>query len=366
MRFGASRASGLSPFLLEGQRLPWVQEYKYLGVVIDPSLCLRGHVKHLRERAHARFWQVCGWARREGLPLAIARKLVDAYVIPGCLFGAELLCPNSRRMGELLRLQREIGRYLLASAHAPNVVVQGDLAWSSWDFLAIERAANLVSRLTSASDMRLAVRVFHYARTIPSSWCGAICTQLQSLGVSLPWCSSVNVGCPIAVRRAYLRCSVRPVLAAADTVRWRQNLNNMRDSALQRYGRCMGHPVVSAAHSWRVNPAHALAWGRVRSGSSVLGADRISRHACGSSQCALCGHHLGDLAHFLMHCPNVATARNSWWGMVGFAFGGQPLEHIDTEAVLAFFCFSSHREVAWAAANARFAHAIECAHSQRM
>ena len=70
----------------------------------------------------------------------------------------------------MLRLQREVGRYLLASAHAPGAVVQGDLGWTSWDFLALERAANLVSRLASASDMRLAVRVFLYARNKPSSW----------------------------------------------------------------------------------------------------------------------------------------------------------------------------------------------------
>ena len=364
MELFPNTASGQSPFVLDGQQMPWVTEYRYLGVLIDNRLSLCGHIRHLRSRAHAKFWQLCGWARREGLPLHVLHKIVHAYVMPACLFGSELLCASPQRCADITRLQREIGRYLLCSAHAPNTVVQGDLAWASWDFVALERAANLLSRLAAAPASRLAVRVFEYARHVPTSWCSKICCWLRQIGICLPWAYGIGSGCPPSHRRAYLHRAVRPALAAADCVRWRSALCSAVDPALQRYARSAANPTLPFAHSWRVQPAHAFAWGRVRSGSSVVGADRIARHLRGHSRCALCNNERGDLAHLLQFCPSLAVARARWWDNTFGAFPGQALVDVPAQDVVDFFCCPSHATLPWVIACARYAYDIELAHDR--
>lgn len=63
MAFFAANRSGNSPFTLSARQLPWVSQYRYLDVHVDQRLTLRPLIQHLRDLAHALFWQVCGWAR---------------------------------------------------------------------------------------------------------------------------------------------------------------------------------------------------------------------------------------------------------------------------------------------------------------
>ena len=343
--------------------MPWVSEYRYLGVRLNRTLSLAPHVRYLRNRANALFWQVCGWARRESLPLPCLLQLVSAYVVPACTYGSELLCGLPARMAALSSVQRELGRYLLQSPHAPNCVVQGDVGWQSWDILTLERAAGLLSRLQCAPTDRLAVRVYRYALRVPGSWCHTVQMQLVAAGIPLPSDWGLNPGAPPGLRSSYVRDCVRPALHRADVRRWRDALSMYADTALQLYRRCVPHPIVSDVHTWRVPIRSAMAWGRLRSGSSCLGADRPARHARASSSCVLCGAVRGDAAHCVVTCPVLSVPRDTWWRTVWPAFAGRAFPALSSEELLLFFFAQSPTHSNYGSACAAFAFAIERAHS---
>lgn len=365
MDFFGSAPSGLSPFSLGGQSLPWVSEYRYLGIYVNRSLSLHPHVLHLRSRGLALFWQVCGWARREALPLPCLLRLFQSYVVPACTYGSELFCDLIPRCSAFSAVQRELGRYLLQSAHAPNAVVQGDLAWPSWDLLALERAACLLSRLQCASPDRLAARVFRFAVRVPGSWSHAVRSRLLDSGVPPPAVWGLDADMPANWRRTYMRSCVQPALRAFDVHRWQSAISQSADPALRSYSLLVPIPAVSSVHAWGIPIRFAAAWGRIRSGSSCLGAHRPARHARLSSSCLLCNAAHGDAIHCIVHCPALRAQRQLFWRVVWPAFRGRALSELLPAELLHFFFAPLQSVLRYSLACAAFAFAIERAHSVR-
>ena len=357
--FGGPR-SGVSPFVLAGSPLPWVPSYRYLGVHLDSGLTLRPHLVAMRVRALATFWQVCSWSRRERLPLASLTHFVHAYVIPSCLYGSELVHLSAARVADLERLQREIGRFMLQSACAPNAVVQGDLGWRSWRFLAMERAASLLGRLASLPASRLASRVFGLARVTQGCWSHDSLQSLAALGIESPEAFGLSQGSPAAWRRRYVSEVVQPRLLAADVAHWRADMARYSDAALVTYAQSVPHARLSLVHSWGTPPHHAAAWGRLRSGSSSLGAQRVSRHVTGSVACRLCGGAIGDLRHCLLACPALSQARGVWQSRLAAALGLSSPYVFSADVSLQLFLSPS--SVRLASVHAAFAWEIEFAH----
>lgn len=58
-----------APFVLSGTELPYVDEYKYWGVVLDKKLMFAAHARHLVQRGEARMAQRLALGIRERLPL---------------------------------------------------------------------------------------------------------------------------------------------------------------------------------------------------------------------------------------------------------------------------------------------------------
>ena len=66
MIFGPVRSRPSCRVCLSGQPLPVLSSYRYLGVVLTPSLRWDAHVAHLVSRGHRLFAQCVSWARSEG------------------------------------------------------------------------------------------------------------------------------------------------------------------------------------------------------------------------------------------------------------------------------------------------------------
>ena len=356
MSFFGGSATGESPFRLAGTILQFVEEYRYLGVVLDRRLTFAAHSRMLQERALRTFFQCTAWAKRERLPLTVIEKLVSAYVIPACLYGTELMCCTPARMRELDACQRRIGRFLLHSSAAPNCVVLGDLGWRPWSSLVLQRAIGLVCRLASAPAGSLSQQVFSVAVDLPNTWCHSIAAAAVHHHIPLPRECGIAAGSDHAVRGRYMRNEVGPRLAAGDLASWRMGIASAADPALQLYATIVRTPLIAPVHNLQILPHYAAAWARLRSGSSWLSAHRVSRHVRGDATCTLCGSGNGDVWHALTTCPAVAQARASWLAVVG-----NRIPSTSREPMLQYFFAALHQPMYALAAHAAFAYAIETA-----
>ena len=95
----AAMIFGPQSVTLGGVALPVVSEYKYLGVVLSPTLSWAAHVQHVVDRGNRLFAQRVSWCRAERLPLHTASSIFLAYVLPIIAWGSEFLtaspaCPQ--------------------------------------------------------------------------------------------------------------------------------------------------------------------------------------------------------------------------------------------------------------------------------
>ena len=228
------------------------------------------------------------------------------------------------------------------------VTLAGDLGlhWLS------SAAFGLFSWILCARPGRLVNCVATFALDSPRSWMGRVAASLSALGVD--WFRHIGRGCPSSARSRFLRCVVRPLLAAKDLAAWHSLITNTSDPDLYTYGSLAIRPAVASVHGPRCSPAPAAAWGRLRSGSSCSAAHRVPWHVNGSGVCTLCGHATCDTFHLVAVCPHLSMQRASWWASVDTGFHGQSPSDLSPPVLLAFM-FNSQAPPGLAALHAGFA-----------
>ena len=351
--------SGVSPLWLGCQPLPWVEEYRYLGILIDRGLTLKSHIRERGAKAQAAFFACCGWAHRERVPVSTVVRFFQVHVLPVALWGVELAAFSDCRMRELDSWQRRLGRWLLRDHRAPSAIVLGDLGWWPWSSLALERAVSLWCRLRQLGAPRPSVAIADASGSAALGWARAVSLALDYLGAPLP-VADVAMRGPTG-RRQYLQRSVRPLLAARDCRQWRASMQGYQDPALVEYAQCVTAPALAPPHSSPAPPAHASAWCRIRHGGSTLPSHRAGRHRS-SGVCSLCGSASGSTAHAILECTALAERRSLWWERVRACAPWLELPVSCSQAVLRWF-FGPCTMPAVAAAHAAFAYAVEFAYA---
>ena len=153
MIFGPARSRPSCRVCLSGQPLPVVSSYRYLGVVLTPSLRWDAHVAHLVSRGHRLFAQCVSWARSEGLSVSFAHFLLATYVFPSAMYGTEFVGDCARSLAQLDLAQRRWGRHLLGwPAGTPCAAVLYELALLDSLRVATGRSLSLFGRLHTLSS----------------------------------------------------------------------------------------------------------------------------------------------------------------------------------------------------------------------
>ncbi|CAE8632921.1 unnamed protein product [Polarella glacialis] len=80
-----------NPFQLQGQAVPFVSSFRYLGVVFHSSGRWREHAEHLCCRGQRRFYQFLAWSENRQLHTGFRESLLTSCVLPSVLFGSEFL-----------------------------------------------------------------------------------------------------------------------------------------------------------------------------------------------------------------------------------------------------------------------------------
>ena len=227
--------------------------------------------------------------------------------------------------------------------------------------MAFQRACGLLCRLAASRPGSLSQQVCATVECSHGTWMQATLAGMARRGVPSPASAGIGPGSSHSARSRYMRTEVYPRLETMDLVMWRQQVAASADPALQVYASLVPRPAISSMHCWRVAPHFAVSWARLRSGSSWLSADRISRHASGHNICSLCSADVGDSWHALAACPALAHARSVWWGRVGDAFDGMLPLQLARQSLLQFFFDVASQSPASLSAHAAFAAAIESA-----
>ena len=122
------RHQRLDSFTLGNQILPFVDSYRYLGVVFSTNGRWSRHVDHMIKRSNQRFAACVAWAQREKLHLAWTTRLFKVYVLDVFLFGASLIAADAVALRSLDHQLRKLGRRLLGwPSGSPIAAVFGEL-----------------------------------------------------------------------------------------------------------------------------------------------------------------------------------------------------------------------------------------------
>jgi len=105
---------------LQGQALPVVEEYTYLGIQFNSRLDLKEVVK-ARELKARRALEACrGFLRTKSIPVHIRRQVLRALVMPVATFGGELFGNNVALVNPLQKVMDEATRMLAGMACRSN------------------------------------------------------------------------------------------------------------------------------------------------------------------------------------------------------------------------------------------------------
>jgi hypothetical protein len=126
---GRRRSTVIESFYLGERELPFTQEYKYLGVMMDGGKGTKIRRKAVLKRANGAFWRAWGLGiGKDEMSAKAAAKLWEVLVMPVLEYGAEL---ESGHWDEAERLQRMAGRLILGVGNSvADEVVLGELGWA--------------------------------------------------------------------------------------------------------------------------------------------------------------------------------------------------------------------------------------------
>ena len=124
MIFGKKR--GTEKFYLGKDELKIVEEYKYLGVVIDQKFTWKAHLSKVKEKARKRMNALCGVGVGRGVSVKALLRGWEVLVRPVLEYGCEIWGEKIWKEGE--DLQMEMGRRALGVYRTTTrEVIQGEL-----------------------------------------------------------------------------------------------------------------------------------------------------------------------------------------------------------------------------------------------
>ena len=296
MIFGPRRNLPACNVTLGGIALPVVSEYKYLGVVLSPTMSWAAHVQHVVNRGNRLFAQCVSWCRAERLPLHMASSI---FVLPSIAWGSEFLSASPTALKSLDRALRRWGWFLLGwPTGSPNVGVLVELGWPDAERISSCRLLSLFGRVTSMISGPIPVAVFQAASRMPRTWANCALNMCHSLGAPLPnACVSPNGGLSAkSVISLMMVCTI--------ALQWALHLVHCPPSAFS----------VGRSHNQRTDssPDHARVWGLARWGHDPCPEGRPTRHLQLPVDCRFCHAPVGDLVHCLSECPWFEDLRTEW------------------------------------------------------
>ena len=316
MVFGPPRGRPDCCVHLGGVPLPSVQQYRYLGIVLSPTLSWRPHVEFLCSRGDRLFHQASAWCLGEGLPLSFSSSVFVTYVLSSSSFGFEYIADDPLALQQFNLALRHWCRHLLGWPSAsPVAAVHWELGISDALHLALGRA-----RFSGACPLlimlHLALRSLPVCSGSPRlRWApgqtGARLLSTPSPSRSLPTWVSLT-GSPPSSLHQWLSREVNPRLHRALRHRLSAMVSDLHGVLVDVSSDNFLPVIQNSVCSFNLPSSAFRLWGLARWGHDHSSTGRPSRHRQGPSTCPFCHDVDGSLMHHLSVCPSHRNARATW------------------------------------------------------
>ena len=143
MRMSISRQPFDLSVKVAGEDLEVVEEYKYLGVVIDPEMTFREHCRRTVSRARQAIGALSR-SMRKWVPRSVFARVYRGSIEPVLLYGMDACYPSQVGLqNQLERTHRFAARLASNDFSSEYVGVLRKLGWSSMQQMAVERSLTL-------------------------------------------------------------------------------------------------------------------------------------------------------------------------------------------------------------------------------
>lgn len=317
---------------LSGGDLPRVENYKYLGVMLNE----KGMAKAKKEKAlMGRQW----WGRLASIckfranSYEVVRGLWKSVAVPSIMYGIEAIGFTKRDIAELDRIQNRVGRLGLGANRFVAVeAIRGEMGWSSFEERMAKAKLKYRIRLHTMEECRWAKRAFKWSKG-KSAWGRDLKRVVQQFGTA----ETLGIG----VERVRGMGRVRGILGGDNEGRknslrreWKGRIDKrVRKVGLQKWQEGAAHKQTLALYKRKTFPRRELAydgsWGskllcKARTGSLELRSRVGMWNGDGTTLCGKCeGNHEETLSHFMLQCPHYGNERQGFLEMVRELVGGE-------------------------------------------
>ena len=280
---------------LGGAELPVVSLFKYLGVVLTPTLRWTQHAQHLVQRGNRLFAQCVSWCRSERLPLAMASSIFMVHVLPSVSWGTEFFSHSLPALRLLDHALCRWGRFLLGwPSGSPSACWQNLVGPTLKDY-----------RQAGCSLSHRSCMCISQWPEVSAPWnrLPHCCKSCRKLGPprtrTVRWCSHAHM---CGVVPGCLPSQVRPSL---DSAFFHRVVGSASSLSVVHFP--LSTLAVGVGPDSRVClphlPTHARLWGLARWGHDPFPGGRSARHNHLPLGCPFCLDPVGDLFHCLCVCP---------------------------------------------------------------
>jgi hypothetical protein len=306
------KSAVMESFFLGEREIPFTQEYKYLGVMMEGGKGKIVRREAVLKRAKGAFWKAWGLGiGKDEMSGKAAARLWEVLVMPVLEYGSEL---ESGNWDEAERLQRMAGRMILGVGNSvADEVVLGELGWSTiisrfevkrlkyWWKLVSEKGESRVGKVYEEGRERVQLE-----RAKKQEWCWQTRRLLFELGMKDVW-ENEEVGDKTEWKRRVVKA-----IQVKGLREWRARL--AMKSKLWLYRQIKEAPKKEHyLEMWRRRVSRTV---RLRAGVAALQVElgRRWKKTRGQRICKECDQgKVEDEIHFLVECPVWAIHRASMW-----------------------------------------------------
>jgi len=312
-----TRAVDTLKIVWKGEFLEEVEEYKYLGVMVEKSGWKKEKAKMIRKanRAAAMVW---GLAVRGGnMTVKGMNNMWTALIRPHLEYAAEVLNSNRDfKWEEAERVMRRVGRKVLKCGRTlPNDAIAPELGWMSMQGRRKLLRLSYWGKILTMDTRRWVRRVYEEGRsrlrrdTAASTWCNLTRSWLVELGFQEEWNQQAT--------GAKWQEKVREAIMKQEEAEWRRRVAS--SSKLEFFAKWKKEYKMEEYLSTQ-DVRKRRTWTKMRGGCLELRIEtgRWERRSVEGRQvkvpralrlCKLCGVELEDAEHVMLRCDEYNEER---------------------------------------------------------
>ena len=300
--FGPRHA--VSQTLLRWVSLPVVSSYKYLGVLLTPTLSWTKHVQLLISRGNRRFAQCVAWCRAEHLPVHMASSSMFSPVSRG----GQNFSHNHQQHSTSWMVQFADGVVTFSAGLPAHPVL---VYFANLDGLTLNLAmGRLLSLLGSSFSMARGLECplpatcgVSIARDVGPP-CTAMCAHLD---IPSPLAPGIHPQSPPHRVRRWVDLVVSPSLNLALHQRLQDSIHSFpmvprSPSMLALMSSCMAEEVLRSMRGSGASPLGVMTPSLVDALQDIMVPE----------SCRFCHASVGDMCHSLSECSEFADLRAQW------------------------------------------------------